>query len=125
MVDLKATNIKLQQRARNIIRIIAGHRCQYSDDELDAILVACRGNTKLAAVVIALEVSVSDAESRLERNKGILAQVFAEAEGEQTVAHNDANSVVLCVDAGGTSCKAAILSKDGAIGTGIAGPCNM
>lgn len=125
MVDLKATNIKLQQRARNILRAIGGQRCHHSDEDLDAILTASRGSTKVAAVVIVLDVDVAEAELRLDRNKGVLAQVFAEAETESSTETNDDSGIVLCVDAGGTSCKATVLSKDGAVGTGIGGPCNM
>ncbi|OAA70757.1 N-acetylmuramic acid 6-phosphate etherase [Akanthomyces lecanii RCEF 1005] len=125
MVDLKATNIKLQQRARNILRAIGGQRCHHSDEDLDGILAAARGSTKVAAVVIVLEVDVAEAELRLERNNGVLAQVFAEAETESSTGNNDDSGIVLCVDAGGTSCKATVLSKDGAVGTGIGGPCNI
>lgn len=125
-MDLKATNIKLQQRARNILRAIAGQRCHHSDEDLDAVLAASHGSTKLAAVAIVLDVDVAEAALRLERNNGILAHVFAEAETEPTAGTNDEDSdIVLCVDAGGTSCKATVLSKDGAVGTGIGGPCNM
>ncbi|KAJ6786177.1 hypothetical protein PWT90_00739 [Aphanocladium album] len=125
MVDLKATNVKLRQRARNILKAIGGQRCHQSDDELDTILAACHGSTKLAAVVIVLEISVQEAEQRLERNNGVLAKVFAEAEAESATKTTDESSIVLCVDAGGSSCKATILSIDGAIGTGSAGPCNI
>lgn len=41
---------------------------------------------------------------------------------------NDQNrpaAVVLCVDAGGTSCKAAILSADGELASSVGGPCNV
>ena len=31
---------------------------------------------------------------------------------------------VLCVDAGGSSCKAVIISNDGLVGSGQSGPCN-
>lgn len=125
MVDLKATNIKLRQRARNILRAIGGQHCKQSDEELDAILAACHGSTKLAAVVIVLDVSVEEAELRLEQSQGVLAQVFADADDRSSQHNNDDSGLVLCVDAGGTSCKATILSKDGAVGTGVSGPCNM
>lgn len=125
MVDLKATNIKLRQRARNILKAIGGQRCLQSDDELDAILEACHGSTKLAAIVVVLGVSVQEAKLRLQQNNGVLAQVFAAAEEDSTSKTYDESGIVLCIDAGGTSCRATILSADGAIGTGIAGPCNM
>ncbi|KAM3504912.1 hypothetical protein MY11210_008164 [Beauveria gryllotalpidicola] len=125
MVDLKATNIKLRQRARNILRAIGGQRCHHSDQELDAILAAAHGSTKLAAVMMVLDVPVVEAELRLERNNGILDRVFAETETKSNTGTSDDSCLVLCVDAGGTSCKATILSKDGAVGTGFGGPCNV
>ncbi|KAM0668324.1 hypothetical protein ACQRIT_000839 [Beauveria bassiana] len=109
MVDLKATNIKLRQRARNILRAIGGQRCHHSDQELDAILAVARGSTKLAAVMMVLDVPLVEAELRLERNNGVLDRVFTEAKMESR----------------GTSCKATILSKDGAVGAGFGGPCNV
>lgn len=124
MVDLKATNIKLRQRARNILRAIGGQSCTQSDDDLDVILASCHGSTKLAAVVVVLGIPVADAQARLERSSGILAKVFAEAEAT-TNKNGNAEDIVLCVDAGGTSCKATVLCRDGAAGSGIAGPCNM
>ncbi|KAM3528158.1 hypothetical protein MY4038_006002 [Beauveria bassiana] len=84
MVDLKATNIKLRQRARNILRAIGGQRCHHSDQELDAILAVARGSTKLAAVMMILDVPLLEAELRLERNNGVLDRVFTEAEMEST-----------------------------------------
>ncbi|EGX95837.1 glucokinase regulator family protein, putative [Cordyceps militaris CM01] len=126
MVDLKATNVKLRQRARNILRAIGGQRCRQSDEDLDAVLAASHGSTKLAAVVLVLGVTPADAELRLARNSGVLARVLAEAETEGSAAGTDGDAgIVLCVDAGGTSCKAAILCRDGASGTGIGGPCNV
>ncbi|EJP61753.1 glucokinase regulator family protein, putative [Beauveria bassiana ARSEF 2860] len=109
MVDLKATNIKLRQRARNILRVIGGQRCHHSDQELDAILATARGSTRLAAVMMVLDVPLVEAELRLDRNNGVLDRVFTEAETQSR----------------GTSCKATILSKDGAVGAGFGGPCNV
>ncbi|KAK8148971.1 hypothetical protein G3M48_008559 [Beauveria asiatica] len=123
MVDLKATNVKLRQRARNILRAIGGQRCHYS--ELDALLAAAHDSTKLAAVMMVLNVSLVEAELRLERNNGVLDRVFAEADTKSDTGSGDDSCLVLCVDAGGTSCKAMILSKDGAVGAGFGGPCNV
>ncbi|KAM3444317.1 hypothetical protein MY4824_000206 [Beauveria thailandica] len=123
MVDLKATNVKLRQPARNILRAIGGQRCHYS--ELDALLAAAHDSTKLAAVMMVLNVSLVEAELRLERNNGVLDRVFAEADTKSDTGSGDDSCLVLCVDAGGTSCKAMILSKDGAVGAGFGGPCNV
>jgi N-acetylmuramic acid 6-phosphate etherase len=125
MIDVKATNIKLKQRARNILRFVGGDACTQSDAELDRILESCRGSVKLAAVTVVLKVSVSEAEDRLSRNQGVLARVFEEARGKETQRGSRDDGLVLCVDAGGTSCKAVIMSKDGEMGIGTAGPCNM
>jgi N-acetylmuramic acid 6-phosphate etherase len=133
MIDVKATNLKLKQRARNILRFVGGDACTQSDLELDEILESCRGGVKLAAVTIVLKVSVAEAEERLQRNKGVLARVFEEARKEKEAfiqtenqsADDGNNGLVLCVDAGGTSCKAVVMSIDGEMGIGAAGPCNV
>jgi N-acetylmuramic acid 6-phosphate etherase len=127
MIDVKATNVKLKQRARNILRFVGGGVCTQTDEELDQILLQCKGSVKLASVTIVLKVSVSEAEERLERNKGVLAQVFEEAAREKKATSEEGqdDSIVLCVDAGGTSCKAVVMTKDGDMGLGTAGPCNV
>ncbi|KAF2971636.1 hypothetical protein GQX73_g2034 [Xylaria multiplex] len=124
MIDVKATNLKLKQRARNILRFVGGTACTQTDLELDKILECCRGSVKLAAIVITLKLSVAEAEDRLQRNKGVLARVFAEAH-KKKLRQETYDDLVLCVDAGGTSCKAVIMSKDGEMGMGRAGPCNV
>lgn len=125
MVDLKATNLKLVQRAKNILREIAGPACSLSDDELDHVLQSCEGNVKLAAVAVALNVSVPEAGLRLSRNDGVLAKVFREDKQNSPVDDSEFGELVLCVDAGGSSCKAVVMAKDGAMGRGNAGPCNV
>ncbi|KAK3314570.1 putative glucokinase regulator family protein [Apodospora peruviana] len=126
MVDLKATNIKLKQRARNILRFIGGKSCIQSDQELDSILESCQGSVKLAAVTIVLKVSIAEAQDRLQRNKGVLARVFEEARGKNAMARSqEGGDLVLCVDSGGSSCKAVIMAKTGEVGAGCAGPCNV
>jgi N-acetylmuramic acid 6-phosphate etherase len=125
MIDVKATNVKLKQRARNILRAVGGEACTQTNEELDRILQDCHGSVKLAAVTIVLNVSVTDAEDRLQRNHGVLACVFEEARQKDDPSKDGADGLVLCVDAGGTSCKAVILSKDGHMGIGNAGPCNV
>ncbi|KAI8634659.1 putative glucokinase regulator family protein [Xylariaceae sp. FL1651] len=125
MIDVKATNLKLKQRARNILRFIGGAVCTQSDVELDQMLDCCHGSVKLAAVTIVLKVSVPEAEDRLQRNKGVLARVFEEARAKEIQGQSCDDGFALCVDAGGTSCKAVIMSKDGEMGMGTAGPCNV
>ncbi|KAI0483475.1 putative glucokinase regulator family protein [Xylaria cf. heliscus] len=125
MIDVKATNIKLKQRARNILRFVGGDACTQSDGELDEVLGRCHGSVKLAAATIVLNVSVADAEDRLKRNNGVLARVIEEAREKLREKESNVDDFVLCVDAGGTSCKAVIMSKGGEVGMGTAGPCNI
>lgn len=125
MIDVKATNVKLKQRARNILRFVGGDACTQTDEELDSILHDCGGSVKLAAATIVLKVSVAEAEQRLRRNQGVLAKVFEEAKDPETRNTSQDEGLVLCVDAGGTSCKAVIMSRDGTSGTGVTGPCNV
>lgn len=122
MIDLKATNLKLQQRSRTILRAVAGEVCTQSNDELDQILEACHGSTKTAAVTIVLKCSVEDAVDRLQRNNGVLAKVFAEAKKD---APSSTQGLVLCVDAGGSACKAVISGPNGILATGSSGPSNV
>ncbi len=125
MIDVKATNMKLKQRAKNILRFVGGDACTQSDAELDYILARCDGSVKLAAVVIVLKVSVVEAKDQLQQNKGVLSRVFEEARKKKLLLESYNDGLVLCVDAGGTSCKAVIMSKDGEMGIGTAGPCNV
>jgi N-acetylmuramic acid 6-phosphate etherase len=80
----------------------------------------------LTAATLVLDVPVAEAEARLQKHKGVLARVFEEHES-QKAAEKDVqdDGLVLCIDAGGTSCKAVIMSRDGAAGAGAAGPCNV
>lgn len=127
MIDVKATNLKLQQRAKNILRFVGGKACTQSDEELEQILEACHGSVKLAAATIVLGVPVSEAEDSLKQNNGVLARVFEEHERIQQANGQDRrpSDLVLCVDAGGTSCKAVVASPDGNKRLGVAGPCNV
>ena len=125
MVDLKATNLKLKQRAKNILRYIGGAACTQSDEELEAVLEECRGSVKLAAATIVLGIPVADAEERLQKNKGVLARVFEAEAAKQAQQDDKDKGLFLCVDAGGTSCKAVIRTRDGHSSMGVSGPCNV
>jgi N-acetylmuramic acid 6-phosphate etherase len=130
MIDLKATNIKLQQRAKNILRFVGGAACTQSDEELEHMLVASSGSVKLAAASIVLGVSVEEAKKRLEKHHGVLARVFDEERerqrhGQSSQCQGQGQGLMLCVDAGGTSCKAVVTAEDGSMGHGVAGPCNV
>lgn len=121
MIDVKATNDKLKVRARNILRTIAGDAAKLSDGQLDEILDQCAGSVKLAAVVAKLRAPVEDALERLTKSRGVLSRALEEAD---LPVNGTAPELVLCVDAGGSGCKAVVMSKDGNKGAGRAGPCN-
>ncbi|OBT74309.1 hypothetical protein VF21_06897 [Pseudogymnoascus sp. 05NY08] len=119
MIDLKATNNKLQQRSRNIIRTICGPSASVSDDELDRILALCNGSVKLAVATILLQVSSDEAAKRLETAKGVLADVLYVGPMVED------SHFVLCVDGGGSKCAAVLLGRNGEEGRGEAGECNV
>lgn len=132
MIDLKATNHKLEQRSKNILRVVGGTAsATKTDEELGQILAASHGSVKLAAATIVLGVPVCEAEKRLRRNNGLLARVFEESRAMDRVlekpeaTQDEDEGLVLCVDAGGTSCKAVVISRSAAVGMGSAGPCNV
>lgn len=125
MVDLRATNLKLRQRARNVLRSIAGQTCTKTDLELDVLLEACHGSVKLACASLTLGLSVPETEERLKKHNGVLARVLEGAEPVLQPSAVSGEKFVLCVDAGGSSCKAAIMSTDQQVGHGVAAPCNV
>lgn len=128
MVDVKATNQKLEQRSRNIIRSICGPKCRLSDSELDALLQCCDGSVKVAIAALSLNVTVAEAQKHLREANGLLARVLKETASidEATSRPNGTSrEYVLCIDAGGSKCAAAITSIDGASGYGEAEGCNV
>lgn len=129
MVDLKATNKKLQQRSRNIIRIICGASSPRSDEELDSVLERCNGSVKLAVITIILNISAHDAATRLEAAGGVLAKVLKQnnplISTPPEATSNSSNQFVLCVDGGGSKCAAVLLGPNGQEGRGDAGECNV
>lgn len=129
MIDLKATNKKLQQRARNIIRGMCGPLSPASDHELDHILETCNGSVKLAVATILLETSVQDAANRLEQADGVLAKVLKSkvAISSTSMGREDEalKGFVLCVDGGGSKCAAVLLGPNGEEGSGEAGEGNV
>ncbi|EXJ96522.1 hypothetical protein A1O1_01648 [Capronia coronata CBS 617.96] len=129
MVDLKATNLKLRQRARNILRSVCGPLCPNSDTELDALLDSCGGSVKLAIAKLSLGLPVSEAQERLTAADGVLSKVLqpASLSPELGLPHEARSDFVLCVDGGGSKCAAAVISLDGTgtHGYGEAGGCNV
>ncbi|KAK2753614.1 hypothetical protein FQN54_007391 [Arachnomyces sp. PD_36] len=123
MVDLKASNLKLQQRSRNIIRKLGGPACPTTDAEIDALLASCNGSVKLVLATLGLEVTVDEARERLDDAGGSLSSVLKSK--NQEVAKYQDDEMVLYVDGGGTKCAAVIMGRDSRIGEGEAGPCNV
>ena len=130
MIDVKATNAKLRQRARNILRTICGGRCPSSDADLDDLLHRCDGSVKLAAASLMLERPVSEARGRLQAAGDMLAKVLDEAtqavDQETGPPVNGMSNMgyILCVDGGGSKCAAVIRDRFGGLWRGEAGPCN-
>lgn len=129
MIDLKATNKKLQQRSRNIIRVLCGPSSPQTDEELDHVLEACNGSVKLSVASILLEIPPGEASERLEAAGGVLAKILNRNDDSPAVtADADSKSVngfVLCVDGGGSECAAVLLGPSGQRGRGEAGECNV
>lgn len=124
MVDLKASNLKLQQRSRNIIRKLGGTACPSTDAELDALLQSCNGSVKLVLATLGLETTVDEAQKRLNEAGGSLSSVLKSRNQDVAKNHED-DEMVLYVDGGGTKCAAVIMGRDARIGEGEAGPCNV
>ncbi|KIX98156.1 uncharacterized protein Z520_06236 [Fonsecaea multimorphosa CBS 102226] len=129
MVDLRATNFKLQQRSRNILRTICGSQCPDSDTGLDALLSSCQGSVKLAIATLGLGATVSEAKRLLEDAGGVLASVFKKPPNGcingQTTTESHASEYVLCIDGGGSKCAAVVISADGQRGYGEGPGCNV
>ena len=125
---MKATNLKLKQRAKNLLRAIGGADCPAEDGELEDLLARCGGKLKLAAAAIVLKQSVPDAQASLDRNGGVLAKVIEEAKASKAVTQNGSledTAFVLCIDGGGSKTTAVLLGANGRIGIGKAGPSNL
>ena len=74
MVDLRATNNKLADRSRRIVKTVTG----LSDEESQQLLDRCDGEVKTAIVVQKTDCSGVEARSRLERNGGHLRRALEE-----------------------------------------------
>jgi N-acetylmuramic acid 6-phosphate etherase len=129
MIDLRATNKKLQQRSRNMIRVLCGPSSPESDDELDHVLETCNGSVKLAVATILLQISASEATERLGAAGGVLGKVL-KPNNDITPTSIEVNKdpldgFVLCVDGGGSKCAAVLLGPNGQESRGEAGECNV
>ena len=75
MVDLRATNVKLQDRAERIVMEVTA----LSRDASRALLVRADGRVKLALVMHALNVDAETARRRLEEGQGVVRRVVPNA----------------------------------------------
>ncbi len=75
MVDLRATNMKLQDRAERIVMEVT----ELPRDEARALLARADGRVKLALVMHALNVDADTARARLEEGQGIIRRVVPNA----------------------------------------------
>lgn len=81
MVDLSATNSKLRERARRLVKIFTG----LNDQDAQALLDACDGKLKVAIVAHCCQVSPADARERLADAQGQLRDALRNAPCPPTV----------------------------------------
>ncbi|KAK4871026.1 hypothetical protein LT330_000263 [Penicillium expansum] len=127
MVDLVASNLKLVQRSRNILRRLSG-KCQSSSNtELDALLARCNASVKLAILVAETGESVETCQGYFGAAGGVLANALAAVSKpiEQKPTSTPTQKFVLCIDGGGTKCAAVVADGINVVGQGFAGPCNL
>ncbi|KGO42408.1 N-acetylmuramic acid 6-phosphate etherase MurQ [Penicillium expansum] len=127
MVDLVASNLKLVQRSRNILRRLSG-KCQSSSNtELDALLARCNASVKLAILVAETGESVETCQGYFDAAGGVLANALAAVSKpiEQKPTSTPTQKFVLCIDGGGTKCAAVVADGINVVGQGFAGPCNL
>ncbi|KAL4738523.1 hypothetical protein BDV11DRAFT_215909 [Aspergillus similis] len=133
MVDLVASNAKLRQRSRNILRRLSAECANMSNSELDSLLSQCKGSVKLALLMVATRRPVEQCRQVLEAADQQLTKALElattstlqrrGAEGRQS---DKSMELVLCIDGGGSKCAAVVADKTGAVlGRGEAGPCNI
>ena len=138
MVDLKASNLKLRLRSRNIIRKISAQSRSLTDAEIDDLLASCHGSVKLSLATLALGSTPEYAREMLEGYAGgklhdVLQNAAAKGSGTQPngiptpgeVSTREGQRLVMYVDGGGSKCAATVINSDGKIGKGEAGPCNV
>ncbi|KAJ5189037.1 ATPase BadF/BadG/BcrA/BcrD type [Penicillium cf. griseofulvum] len=127
MVDLVASNLKLEQRSRNILRRLSP-KCQSAPDaELDAVLAQCNGSVKLAILVSETGESVETCRGYFDTAGGVLANALAAIYKpiEHKPTSTPTQKFALCIDGGGTKCAAAVADGTNVVGQGSAGPCNL
>ncbi|QVM12323.1 hypothetical protein D8B26_006954 [Coccidioides posadasii str. Silveira] len=126
MVDLEASNLELEQRSLNIIRKLSASSCPSTDAELDARLACREGSVKLALAALALEITPEEARRRLEAANGCHAGVLTgRLKPGGITPHEKGPPLAMYVDGGGTKCAAVVVTREGRMAKGCAGPCNV
>ena len=73
MVDLRATNVKLADRAERILQTV----CTMTKSDARALLARADGSVKLAIVMQALDVDAAEARAQLDHAGGVIRKVIA------------------------------------------------
>ncbi|KXN81267.1 N-acetylmuramic acid 6-phosphate etherase [Leucoagaricus sp. SymC.cos] len=124
MVDVNPSNFKLEDRARRIFRTVLPDTT-LSDSQIDDLLASCHQNVKCALVADKFQCTASEASHLLEAVGGVLKRALQVPAAFSAVTDGQPDDFVLCIDAGGTKCKAVIANKSGVICRGEGGPCNF
>jgi N-acetylmuramic acid 6-phosphate etherase len=128
MVDLVASNLKLEQRSRNILRRLSVKCHSASDEELDELLAKSNRSVKLAILVAESGESVETCQGYFEAAGGVLATalaVISKPSEQKPISAKATRRFVLCIDGGGTKCAAVVAEGTNIVGQGSAGPCNL
>ncbi|KAJ5280701.1 hypothetical protein N7478_006073 [Penicillium angulare] len=125
MVDLKASNLKLEQRSRNILRRASPKCRSLLEFQLDALLEKCNRSVKLAILVAETSESVEKCQELLALAGGVLSEALLTSFPHISRISKDQRRFVLCIDGGGSKCAAVIVDESDALGYGSAGPCNL
>jgi N-acetylmuramic acid 6-phosphate etherase len=129
MVDMMASNRKLKQRSRNILRELSKRCDSMTDTSLDDLLARCDGSVKLALVVAETDLPVGESRQRLHVAGGVLVRALTPNDnlhsGKSLMNGFKRRYPVLCVDGGGSKCAAVVATSYGVVGMGVAGPCNL
>lgn len=126
MVDLQASNLKLKQRSKNILKKLSSKCGTMTDSDLDALLIECNHSVKLAFLVAETGKSVETCKQDLQSVGGILSKALdVAAPNLQPVSNELVRKFALCIDGGGTKCAAVVSDAAGNTTRGYAGPCNL
>jgi N-acetylmuramic acid 6-phosphate etherase len=126
MVDLRATNSKLRDRARRILTTLT----DAMPAEAETLLATCDGEVKTALIVRQLGRTPAEARAMLAEAKGRVAEVLAKQSARLAEPPSVSGSrLVLGVDGGGTKTIALLAEMEGdrfrLLGRGESGPSNL